>query len=110
MAQRTASSLWSQHFFRNPALAERVVAHLPLTCRDTVYEIGPGTGLLTRPLAERVRQVVAIEIDPALCAHLRVAFASSPNVRIVHADFLHYPLPAKEYTIVSNVPFGVTAA
>lgn len=110
MAHRPTSQVWSQHFFRDPALAASVVAHLPLTRRDTVYEIGPGTGLLTTPLAERVGRVVAVEVDPALCAHLGTRFAASPHVRIVHADFLTYPLPIYPYTVVSNVPFAITAA
>lgn len=110
MSRFVANPLWSQHFFRDPARAASVVAQLPLTRRDTVYEIGPGTGLLTAPLAERVGRVVAVEVDPALCARLRARFAAWPNVRVVHADFLHYPLPTEDYRVVSNVPFGVTAA
>ena len=110
MAQRTASPVWSQHFFRDPARAAAVIAQLPLTPRDLVYEIGPGTGLLTQALVKQVRQVVAIEIDPALCASLRAHFHAWPNLRIVHADFLHYPLPSRDCVIVSNLPFSTTAA
>lgn len=110
MAQRAAPPVWSQHFFRDPAHAAAVIAHLPLTPDDLVYEIGPGTGLLTQALVRRVRQVVALEIDPALCASLRAHFHAWPNIRIVHADFLHYPLPLRDYTIVSNLPFSATAA
>ncbi|GEM_PF-533820 len=110
MAQRTTSPVWSQHFFRDPAHATAVIAQLPLTPRDLVYEIGPGTGLLTQALAQRVRRVVAVEIDPALCVSLRARFHAWTNIRVVHADFLHYPLPSRDYTIVSNLPFGATAA
>ncbi len=108
MAQRSAPQVWSQHFFRDPALAAAVVARLPLTRDDTIYEIGPGTGALTAPLAARVGRVVAVEIDPALCSSLRARFAASPNVRIVNADFLTYRLPRSPYTAVSNVPFAIT--
>jgi 23S rRNA (adenine-N6)-dimethyltransferase len=110
MAHRSTSQIWSQHFFRDPARAASVVAHLPLTRHDTVYEIGPGTGHLTAPLAERAGCVVAVEVDPALCAHLRARFAAFPHVRIVHADFLTYPLPTHPYIVVANVPFAITAA
>lgn len=110
MAQFATNPLWSQHFFRDPARGAAVVAHLPIAPDALVYEIGPGTGILTAALARRVERVVAIEIDPALCARLRARFDAWPNVRVVHADFLHYPLPSRDYTIVSNVPFGVTAA
>jgi 23S rRNA (adenine-N6)-dimethyltransferase len=108
MAQRSPSPVWSQHFFRHPALAADVVACLPLTRDDTVYEIGPGAGALTAPLAARAGRVVAVEIDPALCAALRERFAAIPTVRIVNADFLTYRLPRFPYVTVSNVPFAVT--
>jgi 23S rRNA (adenine-N6)-dimethyltransferase len=108
MAQRSTSPVWSQHFFRDASLAASVVAHLPLTCVDTVYEIGPGTGALTAPLAARVGRLVAVEIDPGLCAQLRVRFAVLPHVRIVNADFLTCRLPTTPCTVVSNVPFAIT--
>lgn len=110
MAQFSTAPLWSQHFFRDPARGAAVIAQLPLAADALVYEIGPGTGILTAALARRVKDVVAVEIDPALCARLRARFDAWPNVRVVHADFLHYPLPSRDYTIVSNVPFGVTVA
>jgi 23S rRNA (adenine-N6)-dimethyltransferase len=109
MAQRTTPQVWSQHFFRDPALAADIVARLPLTRDDTVYEIGPGTGALTAPLVARVGRVVAVEIDPALASSLRTRFAAAPNVRIVNADFLTRRLPHSPYTVVANVPFAVTA-
>lgn len=110
MAKFATNPIWSQHFFRDPARGAAVIAQLPLAADALVYEIGPGTGILTAALARRVKHVVAVEIDPALCARLRARFDAWPNVRVVHADFLHYPLPSRDYTIVSNVPFGVTAA
>jgi 23S rRNA (adenine-N6)-dimethyltransferase len=110
MAQRSTSPVWSQHFFRDPALARAVVACLPLTHNDTVYEIGPGTGALTAPLAARVGRVVAIEVDPALCTALRARFAAASTIRIVNADFLDYRLPHSPYTVVSNVPFAITTS
>jgi len=109
MAQIATGPLWSQHFFRDPARGAAVIAQLPLAADALVYEIGPGTGILTAALAQRVKQVVAVEIDPALCARLRARFDAWPNVRVVHADFLHYPLPSRDYRKMpeSPLPLGV---
>ncbi len=71
MAKFATNPIWSQHFFRDPARGAAVIAQLPLAADALVYEIGPGTGILTAALARRVKHVVAVEIDPALCAPAR---------------------------------------
>jgi 23S rRNA (adenine-N6)-dimethyltransferase len=90
-------------------LAEALVQRAGITPTDTVYEIGPGDGILTRVLAKTAHKVVAIEVDPALVTSLRTAFAHQSNVDILHADFLTYAIQAADYKIVSNVPFNITA-
>lgn len=109
MSSMANSKRWGQNFFRSPARAASLIAGIPLATDATVLEIGPGRGILTRELAARVRRVVAVERDPALVAILRREFAGS-NIRVVCADFRTYPLPSHPYTVVANLPFGVTAA
>lgn len=75
-----------------------------------MVEIGPGLGALTRPLARRARRVVAVEVDAALCARLRNAFAGDPRVELVHADFLDWALPSQPFKVFANIPFAHTAA
>jgi 16S rRNA (adenine1518-N6/adenine1519-N6)-dimethyltransferase len=73
---------------------------------DVVLEVGPGRGVLTRHLAERVAFVHAVEIDPALEPHLVLA----GNVHLVFGDALQIdlaaldPLPGK---LVANLPYNV---
>ena len=56
----------SQHFLYDPSILERIVEAADLRPEDTVVEIGPGPGKLTRMLAERAGRVVAIEVDRRL--------------------------------------------
>ncbi|HYT31355.1 MAG TPA: rRNA adenine N-6-methyltransferase family protein, partial [Thermoanaerobaculia bacterium] len=56
---------WGQHFLTSDQTAERIVEAVRLSPGDTVIEVGPGDGALTRPLARRVAKLLAIEIDPA---------------------------------------------
>jgi 16S rRNA (adenine1518-N6/adenine1519-N6)-dimethyltransferase len=77
---------------------------------DVVLEVGPGLGVLTEHLADRVRFVHAIEIDPGLEPQLRERFAACGNVSLVFADALRYPLGALEPApnkFVSNLPYNV---
>ena len=75
---------------------------------DCVLEIGPGKGALTRPLADRVKKVLAIEKDNDLAPQLKKEFAGT-NVTIAHADILKYPfeqLPAP-LKVVGNLPYNI---
>jgi 16S rRNA (adenine1518-N6/adenine1519-N6)-dimethyltransferase len=103
---------FGQHFLE-PAWVDKLIASLEPRDDDWFLEIGPGRGALTRPLAPRVRQVIAIEIDRDLAAALPSALPS--NVRVVEADFLAVdldqvlagtPLPVR---VVGNLPYNVSS-
>jgi 16S rRNA (adenine1518-N6/adenine1519-N6)-dimethyltransferase len=79
---------WGQHFLASDAIAERIVNAARVGEGDTVIEIGPGEGALTRILAPRARRLVAIEIDPARARLLASEFAGEPRVRILEGDAL----------------------
>lgn len=100
-----------QNFLR-PEYAERLVGGVDLRPGELVVEIGPGAGAVTRALARRGVDVVAVEVDPAWAALLR---RSAPQmgpgrVRVVECDFLRYRLPEGPFRVVASVPFGETTA
>ena len=102
--------LYSQNFLKDPNLVALLLDQSSLESDDVVYEIGPGKGLITRQLALRYRQVIAIERDPHLSAWLQREFASWSNVTIHYGDFLFYNLPRQPYKVFANIPFNITAA
>ena len=79
---------WGQHFLASAATAERIVASARVEPSDTVVEVGPGDGALTRPLADRARRLLVIEIDPWRAAALEKDFAADPRVRVAQGDAL----------------------
>jgi 23S rRNA (adenine-N6)-dimethyltransferase len=101
---------YAQNFLRDPRLVAALLDRFCLESESTVYEIGPGKGIITEQLALRYRQVVAIEKDPRLANLLRRTFADRPNVTISSGDFLCYRLPHRKYQVMANIPFNVTAA
>jgi 16S rRNA (adenine1518-N6/adenine1519-N6)-dimethyltransferase len=112
VAKTRAKKRFGQHFLE-PPWVEKIVAGLDASADDTFLEIGPGRGALTRPLASKVRAIVAVEIDRDLAAALHAS--SGPNVRIVRADFLEAdldgilaatPLPIR---VVGNLPYNVSS-
>lgn len=104
------SILYSQNFLKSRSLVEQLLDRCDISCNDTVYEIGPGKGIITEFLAQRCRQVVAIEKDPRLVDDLRLKFAGKANVKLHKGDFLEYRLPAGHYKVVANIPFNITSA
>ncbi len=99
----------AQHFLKDRRLAAAIVREANLSRRDTVVEIGPGTGTLTRELARSCRRVVAVELDAALCAHLRTTLSGLTNVEIRQRDFLRYRIRERRYKILSSLPFSRTS-
>jgi 23S rRNA (adenine-N6)-dimethyltransferase len=75
---------------------------------DHVFEIGAGTGRLTRPLAERAGRVTAVELDPSLVEGLRRSFGGRSNVRVAQADVLRVPFPSRPWRAFGNIPFALT--
>ena len=75
---------------------------------DRFIEIGPGRGALTRPLAPRVAELVAVEIDRDLAAHL-ARRPAPPHVRVVTAISWTVRPPASLVTAHRRSPYGSSA-
>ena len=95
---------YGQHFLRDPNILEVIGRLAELEPDDVVLEIGPGQGVLTRYLAERVRHVHAVEIDTALEPALG---GLADNVDVVFGDALRVELPQDATKLVANLPYNV---
>jgi 16S rRNA (adenine1518-N6/adenine1519-N6)-dimethyltransferase len=99
---------FGQHFLSDRSILRKIVALARIDPNDTVVEIGPGGGALTRELAAASHRVVAIEIDRDLVPALRDRMPS--NVEIVEADALTVDLGAlarEPFHLVGNLPYNV---
>lgn len=100
----------AQNFLKSRRLVAALVAASSIGAQDTVYEIGPGAGIITQELAHVARQVVAVEKDPVLAAQLRKQFQQCPQVTIVEQDFLLHHVRAQNYKVFASIPYNITAA
>jgi 16S rRNA (adenine1518-N6/adenine1519-N6)-dimethyltransferase len=101
---RSVKKEYGQHFLRDPNILGVIGRLAELGPEDVVLEIGPGEGVLTRYLAERVRSVQAIEIDRSLELVLRDLPA---NVDVTFGDALQIALPQDATKLVANLPYNV---
>ena len=126
LSKRKGGARLGQHFLLHPRIAERITNVASLTLEDTVLEVGPGRGILTAALLERLSpeasakeggaEVVAVEADASLIEGLRERFSDAlkaGRLTLVHADIRDYlageapELPAR-YAVVANIPYYLT--
>jgi 16S rRNA (adenine1518-N6/adenine1519-N6)-dimethyltransferase len=95
-----------QHFLVDENILRVIERLATLESADVVLEIGPGLGVLTRFLSERVAHVHAVEVDRSLEPHLR----DIPRTELHWGDALRLdltqlaPPPRK---LVANLPYNV---
>lgn len=97
----------AQNFLTNAATAHALVREARVQSGDHVYDLGTGTGILTRALLAAAARVTAVEKDANLARRLREDFAST-RVTIVEADLADVRFAAP-YKVVANIPFNRTA-
>jgi 16S rRNA (adenine1518-N6/adenine1519-N6)-dimethyltransferase len=103
-----------QNFVHDPNTVRRIVTTAELTPEDVVLEVGPGLGSLTLALLPACREVVAVEIDPALARRLPETAAErapelADRLRVVEADALKVTKAdvGEPTALVANLPYNI---
>jgi len=103
-----------QNFLQDPLVLEEIVSAAEIQPTDTVLEIGPGLGSLTRYLAISAKEVVAVELDPNLLPPLQAVLIPHSNVRLIQGNILKLSpkdlIIEKDYLVVANIPYYITSA
>lgn len=98
-----------QHFLVDKPSLEAIMEAAAPGPSDTVLEVGPGLGVMTRPLTERAERVIAVETDPVLAGLLR---RDAPaNLEVIESDILQFNLAALPagYKVIANLPYYLTS-
>ncbi len=101
----------SQHFLVDASVSDAVVAASGARAGERLLEIGPGKGVLTKPLLETGASVTAVELDDRLYGGLLETLVPR-GLKLLHADFLELDLARLDggpYAVVSNLPYAVGA-
>ncbi len=103
-----------QNFLHDTQAIQRIVAALGDVSTQTVVEVGPGHGAITRALAEKAGHLLAIELDSGLASHLRAQFAPE-RVTVIEQDVLQFDFEAAAATaggrvaVAGNLPYYITS-
>jgi 16S rRNA (adenine1518-N6/adenine1519-N6)-dimethyltransferase len=99
-----------QHFLVDENILGVIGRLAELADGDVVLEIGPGLGVLTTFLADRVQQVYAVELDASLGPQLVERVAGRPNVELRFGDALQLDLRESApgaTKLVANLPYNI---
>ncbi len=103
-----------QNFLEDPDVLMNIVKTAEIQPSDSILEIGPGLGSLTRYLAESAKFVTAVELDNHLIPVLKETLQPWSNIKIIHGDILDFSPTNLEnpdgYLVVANVPYYITSA
>ncbi len=102
-----------QNFLIDRNIQERIIQASELKQEDTVLEIGPGRGEISQGLLQRVKKLVAVEIDSSLCPALKEKFSSCLNFELINEDILKIELSklfsaGRKIKVIANLPYYIS--
>ena len=104
---------FGQHFLHDPHVIAKIVAAIAPRPGETVVEIGPGLGALTRPVLERLGRLEVVELDRDVIPHLQAACAGLGelvvhNVDALRFDFARLAPAARSLRVCGNLPYNIS--
>ena len=104
------SKALGQNFLIDQSVSESIVHSLNLSCEDTVIEIGPGLGSLTRYLVGKVRRLILIEFDRKIYGYLKDVLSGREDVQVLNQDAVNFDLreffAEETVKVIGNLPYS----
>lgn len=104
---------WGQNFLINSGARKRIVDLLDMKEGDSVWEVGPGLGSITKIMLDRGADLKVFEIDPGYVEYLKKAFENYTNFTIEQGDVIKTWKKFKETPpsrFVGNLPYNISSA
>jgi 16S rRNA (adenine1518-N6/adenine1519-N6)-dimethyltransferase len=105
-----------QNFLTDPVVVHKMLEVLEVTPNDNIVEIGPGLGILTEELSNRLDRknslVYAVEIDERLWTKVNQMFLEQGNVIVVYEDILEWLKgyePDYDFKVLGSLPYYITS-
>jgi len=103
---------FGQNFLHDQNVIQNIVYAIAPQDDQTLVEIGPGQGAITRLLLEHCKQLHVIEIDRDLVRHLKIQFPANEKLLIHNIDVLNFDfnsLTADQHLrLVGNLPYNIS--
>ena len=103
---------WGQNFLTDNNLLDKIVRTIAPNKNDSILEIGPGGGALSRKTIDLVKEMVAVEVDPLLVKYLN-SLPELEKLKIVEGDILKKKISKLDLSppvrIIGNIPYNITS-
>jgi 16S rRNA (adenine1518-N6/adenine1519-N6)-dimethyltransferase len=109
MKAHVARKRFGQNFLQDPLIIDAIVRAANLERHDTVVEIGPGLGALTKPIHAQVNKLHVVEIDRDIIKRLKLEFPAESLV-IHEGDALKFDFSTlgRPLKIIGNLPYNIS--
>lgn len=98
-----------QHFLKDENIAKKIVDSLKNETHLPVFEIGPGTGVLTKYLIEReASNFYALDVDIESIDYLKAVYLKDAD-RFLFQDYLRYDVPYEKFNVIGNFPYNISS-
>jgi 16S rRNA (adenine1518-N6/adenine1519-N6)-dimethyltransferase len=108
-----AKKSFGQHFLTQASIAENLASSIITTGCDSIVEVGPGKGILTKFLLKQSLPVFAVELDRDLIPLLESEFAGT-SLHLIQGDILRVRFddilgPDSNFILVGNFPYNISS-
>ena len=98
---------WGQNFLIDKNTINKIIHVINPSNNDTILEIGPGHGALTKELLSLSKKIYAVEIDPMLCTQLNNQYK---QLKLFNDDILKWDEGDIQFDkIVGNIPYNISS-
>lgn len=106
-----------QNFLIDKNILKKIIKASNLEKENTIIEVGPGLGILTKALAKTAKEVIAIEKDAKLTEILKKELSDYKNTKLINKDILKLNIKKIlsetkkniNYKVISNLPYYITS-
>ncbi len=98
-----------QNFLTDNRIRDKIIQACDLKPTDTVLEIGPGKGVLSKQIHPLVKHLIVVEKDHLLHDRLMKDF-DGQTIDIIQSDILKFPFPelAQKIILLGNIPYNIS--
>lgn len=108
--------LWAKRGLgQNFLIDKTVIAELTsnVSKEDTIIEVGPGLGVLTKELCQKAKKIIAVEKDKQMIEVLKLTCKDFANLEVINSDVLAVNMGRyvkdRKYKVVANLPFYISS-
>ncbi len=93
-----------QNFLTDSSIADWIVQQAEIQSDETILEIGPGLGILTKRISKLTNNFITIELDRKLAEHIQKKY----SIKVIQGDAVQVEFP-KFDKVISNLPYQISS-